>query len=578
MLRNSMLFWAVLFLCYSACSHVTAGENGKKAPPPPTDARDWRADIESALEKKLSVDFDGQPLNEVVEYLRKQAGVVLLADTHAMDDVGLPYDAPVSVELSDMPLRSVLRHLLRDFDLTWTVRDGVLLITTPEEAESCMETKIYDVLDLIKVHEQAAPDEYDYDSIISLVTSTIAPQTWDNVGGPGTIEAFRGGVAVTQTQDVHGQVEDMLAIFRRAKQIAEEHTDKAPPTVCVDFYAQDPAVVKIEKALDTSLEFAFLETAFRDVAGFIATECQINVILDRRALEDVGIPDDVPITFRAKDMKVRHALAHILRDLELTWLCQDHALVITTPDWAESMLLTRVYPVADLLGKKLANDIFGDPQRLVGHDDVIELLTSVVAPESWDEVGGPGSVDSCPHIDVFVVSQTPDVHELIADLFGKVRQHLAESEDAPTAPEGARKADTTRLVIYSVPTAPSNTAQSSSVKSAPKGSVGQVEDAIAAGVPLAQFGGMGGGTPGTGGVSVQVVIPEKELLELIMDLIEPASWRERDDVYARAVPGSLVIRHTDAVHKQIGKLLGRLNARRPAPSATYMGGGGGGFF
>ncbi|MBC8873273.1 MAG: hypothetical protein H8E44_27880 [Planctomycetes bacterium] len=578
MLRHPVLFGAVLFLWHCGCMDLPAGEKAEKTSPPTADATDWRGKLELALDKRVSVDFEEQPLNEVVEYLREQAGVTILVDVRALDDVGLPFDSPVSGKFSDMPLRSVLRHSLREFDLTWTLRDGALVITTPEEAECCMETRVYDVLDLVRLNDQSAPDEYDYHSIISLITTTIAPQSWDTVGGPGSIEAFRGGVVISQTPDILGQVNDVLAIFRKAKKIAEEHTCNAPPTVSIDFYEDDPAVVRIERALETPMTFDFVETALHDVAEFIATKCQINVVLDRRALDDVGIGDDVPITFRANDMRVRHALIHILRNIELTWVCRNHALVITTPDEADDMLLTMAYPVADLLGKKLGTDMFGDPQRLASHDDVIDLLTSVVAPQTWDDVGGPGSFEFCPHIAVLVVSQAPDVHGHVADLLGKVRRHLAECQASPGTSVAPQGADATRLVIYSVPTAPSNTAQSSSVKSAPKGSVGQVGDAIAAGAPLAQFGGMGGGTSGTGGVSVQVVIPEGELLTLIMDLIEPASWRERDDVYARAVPGSLVIRHTDAVHKQIGKLLGRLNARRPAPSATYMGGGGGGFF
>ncbi|MGE0609386.1 MAG: DUF1598 domain-containing protein [Pirellulales bacterium] len=42
----------------------------------------------------------------------------------------------------------------------------------------------------------------DFDSLIELITSTIEPQSWDEVGGPGTIEEFRGGVSV----DAHGFV------------------------------------------------------------------------------------------------------------------------------------------------------------------------------------------------------------------------------------------------------------------------------------------------------------------------------------------------------------------------------------
>ena len=36
----------------------------------------------------------------------------------------------------------------------------------------------------------------DFDSLIELITTTISPQTWDEVGGPGSISSFDGGVFV----------------------------------------------------------------------------------------------------------------------------------------------------------------------------------------------------------------------------------------------------------------------------------------------------------------------------------------------------------------------------------------------
>ncbi|MEX2120902.1 MAG: DUF1598 domain-containing protein [Pirellulales bacterium] len=38
--------------------------------------------------------------------------------------------------------------------------------------------------------------EPDFDSLIELITSTIAPTSWDDVGGPGAIQEFEGGVRV----------------------------------------------------------------------------------------------------------------------------------------------------------------------------------------------------------------------------------------------------------------------------------------------------------------------------------------------------------------------------------------------
>jgi hypothetical protein len=46
----------------------------------------------------------------------------------------------------------------------------------------------------------------DFDSLIDLITSTISPQSWDTVGGPGAVDSFPGGVYV-----------DTSGIMRRAR-------------------------------------------------------------------------------------------------------------------------------------------------------------------------------------------------------------------------------------------------------------------------------------------------------------------------------------------------------------------------
>ena len=56
----------------------------------------------------------------------------------------------------------------------------------------------------------------DFDTLIQLITSTIRPDTWDDVGGPGSIEAFpmKSDLVISQTKDVHEQIEDLLRQMR----------------------------------------------------------------------------------------------------------------------------------------------------------------------------------------------------------------------------------------------------------------------------------------------------------------------------------------------------------------------------
>ena len=58
--------------------------------------------------------------------------------------------------------------------------------------------------------------ELDYDSLIGLITSVVAPITWDEVGGPGTIQAFEANesLVISNSGDVHEQIQTLLQQLR----------------------------------------------------------------------------------------------------------------------------------------------------------------------------------------------------------------------------------------------------------------------------------------------------------------------------------------------------------------------------
>ncbi len=61
----------------------------------------------------------------------------------------------------------------------------------------------------------------DFDTLIELITSTIAPDTWDEVGGAGAIEPFPTtlSLVISQTQEVHEQITDLLDQLRRLQDL-----------------------------------------------------------------------------------------------------------------------------------------------------------------------------------------------------------------------------------------------------------------------------------------------------------------------------------------------------------------------
>jgi general secretion pathway protein D len=61
----------------------------------------------------------------------------------------------------------------------------------------------------------------DFDSLIDLITSTVKPTTWDAVGGPGSIAPFETNlsIVVSQTQEVHEEIVDLLEQLRRLQDL-----------------------------------------------------------------------------------------------------------------------------------------------------------------------------------------------------------------------------------------------------------------------------------------------------------------------------------------------------------------------
>ena len=97
----------------------------------------------------LGLEFQDAPLSEVVDFLRTEYDIEVQLDNPALDDLGLSPDEPITVNLRNISLRSALRIMLRQLDLTYVISDEVLLITSEDEALTRLQVKVYPVADLV---------------------------------------------------------------------------------------------------------------------------------------------------------------------------------------------------------------------------------------------------------------------------------------------------------------------------------------------------------------------------------------------------------------------------------------------
>ncbi len=167
------------------------------------------------LEAHDSFTYKAIPLEAFVQLLRDRYSINVVIDQRALEDFGIDLATPLSVHLLDATLESALNFALDSVELTWTIRDESLLITTPERAEAQLETRIYPVRDLVVVEFERQIDT-NFDDLIWPITSTIHPDSWAEVGGPGGIEPHvaSSSLFISQTWRVHRDIERLIATIR----------------------------------------------------------------------------------------------------------------------------------------------------------------------------------------------------------------------------------------------------------------------------------------------------------------------------------------------------------------------------
>jgi hypothetical protein len=175
--------------------------------------------IRAALNQPTSLNLTDEPLSQLVAALKESHKIEIQIDQKALDEVGVAGDTPVSVHVSGVRLKSALRLLLDQHDLTYLIKDDVLLITTPDRAAENQVRIMYPVEDLVLVGDLQAPEGADFDSLVDLITSNVAPTTWDSVGGPSSVGVFEHNfsLVISQTEEVHEEIGRLLDTLRTVK-------------------------------------------------------------------------------------------------------------------------------------------------------------------------------------------------------------------------------------------------------------------------------------------------------------------------------------------------------------------------
>ncbi len=177
---------------------------------------------------------------------------------------------------------------------------------------------------------------------------------WLRTAAAGAIVAL----AVVYSMSVEPATAQVASTSAAARSDQAEQPEFAPwsgtPPAAEFLPAPTDREQNILTGLQTPISMEFDKTPLAATIAYIKDVLgrTVEFQLDLRALEDAGIGGDTPVTRHVHDIPAASALALMLDELDLTYLIHNDVVLVTTKDKAETVLLTRTYPVSDLAGRK----------------------------------------------------------------------------------------------------------------------------------------------------------------------------------------------------------------------------------
>ncbi|WDI43099.1 hypothetical protein [Bremerella sp. P1] len=501
----------------------------------------WHEKLRNA---KSELEVIDSPLSDALQFVSEQADIPIRVDQRALDDIGVAGDVPVSLNARNISTRSLLRLLLQELDLTYLVDSTGVVVTTWEVAESRLVRRVYPVSDLI--HEGPLSDP---DILIGVITSSVEAHLWEHLGGPGSISCFQKSLIVDSTDLAHRNIESLLTRLREVKELSSDSYTTASVSV---FPSQQQSADLEAKLNSTHVPIEFIDVSLEEVTDFLSDVSEIPIHLDRRSLSDVGYSTDLPITIQAKELSVKQTLTILCQQHDLGWHPVDGMIVMTSSTYAQRAWEIRVYPVRDLVWHGLdirdpelrqqlwqatrslpstvnhaagrANLKTTDLPKLPDFGGLVDSITTAIEPETWEHLGGPGSITYYPMCDCLVVRHHRAMHEKVAELLHQLRSQ-ENAVDTETLTQQIEQIRSQLLTVKYVPYQVTDTSSDFTR-----------EDFQAIGRQVEQ-------------------------------LIVADTWNS-DDYFILATQAGLIIRHTREVHEKIGEFLDQVGIGLPAPSLS----------
>ncbi len=195
----------------------------------------WRQQIATQLDQEITLDFQDTDLVDVIAFLQKITNVNFVIDPAVITGGTV---SPVTLRVEAMKLRYVLDYVMRLTALNYAMRDQAIYVSNTQGLRGDVYMKLYDIRDLLQgmtqfpgpdldipepggtgsrllapIADTAPPEVATFTDIIQRV---VAPTTWAADSG-ASIGDYQGSMVITQSADVHKQVDELIRQLRNQR-------------------------------------------------------------------------------------------------------------------------------------------------------------------------------------------------------------------------------------------------------------------------------------------------------------------------------------------------------------------------
>lgn len=408
--------------------------------------------LDQVQNKRVSVEFRNTPLDHAIAHLSELSGIPMQLDSIGLEEAGIAVEEECSAVVKNARVSSALSRILDRLELTWTIDNETLQITTLEVIEEKQQTKVFAADDIVEWFRQnsrgdSGRDRFGFSESITISSARATgfgaegePDEiligliqqhsggfWEELDGAGGTISFQGGLlTVRQSLPVLLQVESFLNRLRFIQKRSPSSDVWAIPEGGFGW----PENRKAMDALRKRISVKFNETPLHEVVAYLGDELKIQLEIDGAALDEIGLLDSQPITLTMSGT-ASAVMKQIFGALQLTWIIQDDMLQVTTFEASEENLFAVVADTRKLLATGRLTDA-----RLV--ETILNETNGF-----WEDIDGDGgSIETAGGLTFIRQTQATiaEVSVLLKDL--ETRSALTNSSKAGSGPSDSNRMET----------------------------------------------------------------------------------------------------------------------------------------